>query len=114
MSAFTEAQHKELDALIDSRLRRIIEAGLMYAQPSQHITVQTPEPQTPINAIWQEMPASHKGPWEKTTDLNNPDITQLICKLKEKNTPIQHEGYTYWLLTNQTSRQIEGVGRRQR
>jgi hypothetical protein len=115
--SLTEAQIKQY---VREEVRRIIDAGLIYTetvQSKQQATVQVtvlPPTVATQQTLWESMAATAKGPWEKTSNMNTAEVQELVEKLKDKNTPIQHEGYTYWLLTNQTSHVIEGLGRRKK
>jgi hypothetical protein len=65
---------------------------------------------------WEPMPATstNKGAWEKTVDTQNPQVHQLIQVLTTKDTAIQKEGYTYWLLKDRETGELQGLGRRQK
>jgi len=102
----------QIRQLVREEVRRIIDAGLMYTTESKPQT--TPQPPTtapsPSLLKWEQMPPTEKGPWERTLDITNPKIQQIIAKLDQGNRPIFCEDGVYWLLTKDGK--IEGVGRR--
>ena len=68
----------------------------------------SPSP-TPIK--WEKMPATEKGSWEKTVNLNNPEIESIIEKIKQADNKVVDIGnYRYWKIY--FDNQLTGVGRR--
>ena len=64
------------------------------AQPK--VTVQ--ETITPQAVTWQNRPATSLGPYESTSDISHPEISQLILKCEEEQKAVDQNGYRYWTM----------------
>ena len=64
------------------------------AQPK--VTVQ--ETKTPQTITWQNRPATSLGPYESTSDISHPEISQLILKCEEEQKAVDQNGYRYWTM----------------
>ena len=108
--SFTEQQ---IRVLARDELRKIIDAGLMYSAGCNEgtPTAKTPSvsssPQPSATPpTWTPMQPTEKGPWEKTTDINHPEIKTIITEIEKDYKAIIKGEYKYWL-----SQDKLGVGR---
>ena len=88
-------------------------------KPRETPSISSPfhQPSTsPTSIHWQSMPPPkskpEKGPWEKCSQIDHPEVQAIIAKLEGQTYPVQLNGHTYWLLHDQESQAINGVGRR--
>jgi len=50
-----------------------------------------------------------RGPYERSSDTDNPEFQKLLEMLKANNNTLTHEGYYYWLFSDG-----EMIGRKQK
>jgi len=67
------------------------------ATPTANMPLPSPS-LTPLK--WEPMPATetNKGAWEKTVDINNPEIRAIADKLDKADKPIFEGNYLYWII----------------
>ena len=85
----------------------------LIAAPQKETVKTVPATLVTTTVTWEDMGLSRSGKqWDKTLDINNPELQVIITKLEASEGPKYHDNILYWLLRNQTSKAVEGVGRR--
>ena len=88
-------------------------SSALIAAPQKETVKTVPATLVTTTVTWVPMTPTARGPWDKTVDINNPELQVIITKLKATPTGRAfHDKILYWLLNNQTTNVVEGVGRR--
>jgi len=81
--------------------------------PKQTIVEQAIPHMDDPSITWSDQIPTSKGPWEKTTDLDNPEVQKMVGVLKSLGRATKHDGAIYWLLTDRYDKsKVFGIGRR--
>lgn len=83
-------------------------------KPAPQVTA-NPTPAPLKEPVWEQMNATTLGPWERSRDLNNPAIQEIILQLEAHKGFYSDDLYKYWTMKDQRDEtKINGVGRRQK
>jgi hypothetical protein len=84
------------------------------APPQQKTAITQPGIVKQIPApVWEPMNPTTLGPWDRSKDLQNPALQEIINQLDQHKGYYSDDLYKYWLLKDQRDEtKITGVGRR--
>lgn len=97
-----EIAKANLEGLIDGWLSKTSQKITMPASQDVNKTEKEASPWSPEKIIWEKTQGD-KGPYERSSDVNNPEFKAMLKDLAAHNGKLTKDGHFYWIFKNGTT-----------